>query len=273
MIFLSAALIFTLMIYDICTETDPGLTRENNEDAIAIDVETQLCILADGMGGYNAGEIASGMAVAFIKSEMSRWLVQAGKNANSREVRRAMEICVQNANHSIYSAANSNPQYNGMGTTLVMATFLGDRVMVGHIGDSRCYRLRGDDFQQITKDHSLLQEQIDAGLITPEQALTSINKNLVTRALGVEDTVALEINEFKVEPGDLYLMCSDGLSDMVADEPLSKIMMATGELQHKAKLLVDAANESGGRDNISVVLASANEAESQRGFLSRMLRK
>jgi PPM family protein phosphatase len=261
------------MIYDICTETDPGLTRENNEDAVGIDAETQLCILADGMGGYNAGEIASGMAVAFIKSEMSRWLAQAGKSASLKEVRRAMEICVQNANYSIFNAANSNPQYNGMGTTLVMAAFQGDRVMVGHIGDSRCYRLRGDDFQQITKDHSLLQEQIDAGLITAKQALTSANKNLVTRALGVEDTVALEVNEHKVEIGDVYLMCSDGLSDMVSDQSISKIMMGNGELQDKARLLIDAANEGGGRDNISVVLACAREAENQRGFLSRILRK
>ena len=261
------------MIYEICTETDPGLTRENNEDAVVFDAETQLCILADGMGGYNAGEVASGMAVAFIKSEMSRWLAQAGKNANTKEVRRAMEICVQNANYSIFNAANSNPQYNGMGTTLVMAAFQGDRVMVGHIGDSRCYRLRGDDFQQITKDHSLLQEQIDAGLITPEQALTSANKNLVTRALGVEDTVSLEVNEHRVEAGDLYLMCSDGLSDMVRDESIAEIMRGEGDLQLKAKQLVAAANEGGGRDNISVVLASANEDELRRGFLSRILGK
>lgn len=267
------AMTISSMIYDICTETDPGLARENNEDAVAFDAETQLCILADGMGGYNAGEIASGMAVAFIKSEMTRWLCQAGKNANTKEVRRAMEICVQNANHSIFNAANSNPQYNGMGTTLVMAAFQGDRVMVGHIGDSRCYRLRGDDFQQITKDHSLLQEQIDAGLITPEQALTSANKNLVTRALGVEDTVALEVNEHKVEAGDIYLMCSDGLSDMVRDEPISKIMMGSNDLQDMARQLVIAANECGGRDNISIVLACATEAEVKRGFLSRILRK
>lgn len=259
------------MNYDICIATDPGLARENNEDAAAFDVETQLCILADGMGGYNAGEIASSMAVAFIKSEMSRWLVQAGKNANTKEVRRAMEICVANANHSIYNAANSNPQYSGMGTTLVMAAFLGDRIMVGHIGDSRCYRLRGEQFQQITKDHSLLQEQMDAGLLTPEQALTSSNKNLVTRALGVEDTVMLEVNEFKVESGDTYLMCSDGLSDMVRDELISKIIMAEGDLQQKAQQLIAAANEAGGRDNISVVLALANESDVKRGFLSRIL--
>ena len=261
------------MIYEICTETDPGLARDNNEDALAVEYETGLCILADGMGGYNAGEIASGMACAFIKSEMSRWLSQAGKHANGKEVKRAMEICVQNANHSIFNAANSNPQYTGMGTTLVVGVFQADRLMLGHIGDSRCYRLRGGDFQQITKDHSLLQEQIDAGLITPEQALTSANKNLVTRALGVEDTVLLDVTEHRVEVGDIYLMCSDGLSDMVRDEPIADIMLGDMTLAQKATHLIAAANAGGGRDNISVVLSYAKEVTVKRGFLSRMLGK
>lgn len=260
-------------MYEICTETDPGLARENNEDAVAFDPLTRLCVLADGMGGYNAGEIASGMAVAFIKSEMGRWLSQAGRHANAKEVRRAMEICVQNANHSIFNASNSNPQYTGMGTTLVVAVFQADRVMLGHIGDSRCYRLRGTDFQQITKDHSLLQEQLDAGLITPEQALTSTNKNLVTRALGVEDTVLLEVNEHRVEVGDIYLMCSDGLSDMVLDQPIADILLGSGTLEQKARHLIVAANDGGGRDNISVVLTQAKEAAAKRSLLSRILGK
>lgn len=261
------------MIYEICTQTDPGLTRDNNEDALAFDAATRLCILADGMGGYNAGEVASGMAVAFIKSEMGRWLSQAGRQASAKEVRRAMEICVANANHSIFNAANSNPQYAGMGTTLVVGVFQGGRLTLGHIGDSRCYRLRGQAFQQITKDHSLLQEQIDAGLITPEQALTSLNKNLVTRALGVEDTVLLEVNEYRVEVGDVYLMCSDGLSDMVTDDAIAGILQRDATLVQKAGQLIVAANEGGGRDNISVLLAHAKEDSGKRGLLSRMLGK
>lgn len=261
------------MMYEICTETDPGMTRENNEDAVAVDSLTGLCILADGMGGYNAGEIASGMACAFIKSEMGRWLSQAGKNANAKEVKRALEICVQNANHSIFNAANSNPQYTGMGTTLVVGVFQPNRLMLGHIGDSRCYRLRGSDFQQITKDHSLLQEQIDAGLITPEQALTSSNKNLVTRALGVEDAVLLDVTEHRVEEGDIYMMCSDGLSDMVRDHLIADIMLGHSSLEEKGRQLIAAANEGGGRDNISVVLTHAKQAAVKRGLLSRMLRK
>lgn len=258
------------MIYEICTQTDPGLTRDNNEDVVAFDAATRLCILADGMGGYNAGEIASGMAAAFIKSEMSRWLSQAGRQANAKDVRRALKICVENANHSIFNAANSNPQYAGMGTTLVVGVFQGDRLLLGHIGDSRCYRLRGQTFQQITKDHSLLQEQLDAGLITPAQALTSPIKNLITRALGVEDTVLVEVNEHRVEAGDIYLKCSDGLSDMVDDEGIAVILLGNGALEQKARQLIALANKAGGRDNISVLLAHAKEDSAKRGLLSRM---
>jgi serine/threonine protein phosphatase PrpC len=259
------------MNYEFCIRTDPGLARENNEDSVAVDEESRLAILADGMGGYNAGEIASGMATTFIKSELGRWVGQAGRSANPREVRRAMEICVDNANRSIFNAANSNPQYSGMGTTLVLGVFAEGRLVLGHIGDSRCYRLRGSQLDQITKDHSLLQEQMDAGLITPEQAATSTNKNLVTRALGVEDAVLLEVNEHKVEPGDIYMMCSDGLSDMVDDEGIAKILVQDVPLEQKVAMLIDAANANGGRDNISVLVALATEGSRRKGLISRLL--
>jgi protein phosphatase len=160
------------MNYEFCTRTDPGLARENNEDSVTVDEPTRLGILADGMGGYNAGEVASGMATTFIKSELGRWLAQAGRHANAREVRRAMEICVDNANRAIFNAANSNPQYAGMGTTLVVAVFRDDRVLLGHVGDSRCYRLRRGELELLTRDHSLLQEQLDAGFI--QEALREI---------------------------------------------------------------------------------------------------
>jgi PPM family protein phosphatase len=261
------------MIYDFCTHTDPGLTRENNEDSVTFDAATRLGILADGMGGYNAGEIASGMATTFIKSELGRWLSEAGKAANSREVRRAMEICVDNANRSIFNAANSNPQYSGMGTTLVVAVFQDARLLLGHIGDSRGYRLRNGELTQITRDHSLLQEQLDAGLITPEQAATSLHKNLVTRALGVEDAVLLEVNEHRVEPGDLYLLCSDGLSDMIEDAAIEGVLKTDASLPQKAIQLIESANASGGRDNISVLLALAGDSSLKRGLISRWLGK
>jgi serine/threonine protein phosphatase PrpC len=261
------------MNYQFSAKTDPGRARDNNEDSVAYDEPARLAVLADGMGGYNAGEIASGMATAFIKSEMSKWLQEAGVNAQSREVRRAMEICVDNANLAIFNSANSNSHYAGMGTTLVLGVFLQDRLLVGHIGDSRCYRLRGEVLEQITKDHSLLQEQIDAGIITAEQAANSSYKNLVTRALGVEEVVLLEINEHLVQSGDLYMMCSDGLSDMVEDAAIGKIIASNGTLEDKAAELVRLANDNGGRDNISVLMVSVGEVAQKRGLIARLLGK
>ena len=261
------------MNYSFCAKTDPGRARENNEDSVAFDESTCTAVLADGMGGYNAGEIASGMATAFIKSELSRWLSEAGVGAKAREVRRAMEICVDNANLSIFNSANTNAQYAGMGTTLVVGVFRGETLWLGHIGDSRCYRMRAGTLEQITKDHSLLQEQIDAGLITPEQAVNSSIKNLVTRALGVEESVLLDVNEFAVQPHDLYLMCSDGLSDMVDAALIAKIVASEAGLEQKAQQLIDAANENGGRDNISVLMVAVAESAEKKGLIARLLGK
>ncbi|MEW6100246.1 MAG: Stp1/IreP family PP2C-type Ser/Thr phosphatase [Pseudomonadota bacterium] len=255
------------MSFEFFCLTDPGRARDNNEDSVAVDERAALAVLADGMGGYNAGEIASSMATSFIKSELGRWLTEAASNASDTDVRRAMDICVDNANRAIYNAANSNPHYAGMGTTLVLAVFREGRLLMGHIGDSRGYRLRAGRLTQITRDHSLLQEQLDAGLITPEQAAFSANKNLVTRAVGVEDTVLLETHLHDVQPGDLYLLCSDGLSDMVPDAEIEAILDRTTDLAEAGNRLVAAANEAGGRDNIAVVLVRAHgQASSVRSW-------
>lgn len=261
------------MIYKFCTETDAGLARENNEDSAAFDEAAGLAVLADGMGGYKAGEVASSMATALIKAELGGWLAEAGGQAGPRALRRAMEICVDNANRSIFNAASTNAQYTGMGTTLVVGVFQGRSLLVGHIGDSRCYRLRRGVLVQITRDHSLLQEQIDAGLLTPQQAATSMNKNLVTRALGVDNAVLLEINECQVEEGDLYLMCSDGLSDMVSDANIAGLLAQRTSLVQKARSLIHAANQHGGRDNITAMLVQAEVASESRGLISSLLGK
>jgi PPM family protein phosphatase len=243
------------MQIEFFSATDTGRARSNNEDAVAIDEDCALAVLADGMGGYNAGEVASGMVTEFIRTELGRWLTEVGEAATDPEVRRAMDICVDNANRAIFNAANANPQYAGMGTTLVVSVFRDHRVLIGHVGDSRAYRLRAGRLAQITRDHSLLQEQIDAGLITPEQAAFSAHKNLVTRAVGVEDTVLLEIHQHELHPGDLFLLCSDGLSDMLEDESLGQLLMGYDSLEEMGAALIAAANDAGGRDNIAVVLA------------------
>jgi PPM family protein phosphatase len=244
----------TAMSLEFFSATDTGRARNNNEDSVAVHEASALVVLADGMGGYNAGEVASGMATSFIKTELGRWLQEASGNASDTDVRRAMDICVDNANRAIFNAANSNPQYAGMGTTLVVGAFRDGRLLMGHVGDSRGYRFRAGRLQQITHDHSLLQEQIDSGLITPEQAAFSANKNLVTRAVGVEDTVLLETHLHDLMPGDIYLLCSDGLSDMLDDESIGQVLQAHDSLDEAGAALIDAANDAGGKDNIAVVL-------------------
>ncbi len=243
--------------FEFASATDTGRARNNNEDSVVVDETAALAVLADGMGGYNAGEVASGMATSFIKAELGRWLSEASAHATDTDVRRAMDICVDNANRAIFNAANSNPQYAGMGTTLVVGVLRETRLLLGHIGDSRAYRLRDGLLEQITRDHSLLQEQIDAGLITPEQAAVSNHKNLVTRAVGVEDTVLLETHLHQTQPGDCILMCSDGLSDMIDDDHIAALLRQHDSLSEAVQALVAAANDAGGRDNISVILVRA----------------
>jgi protein phosphatase len=245
---------------EIASATDVGRLRDHNEDSIGFDADLGLAVLADGMGGYSAGEVASGIAVAMLMSDLKAALVQQATPLTARngcDVSRVdlLKEGIVRANASIMLAAANQLQYSGMGTTLVTALFHDDRVAVGHVGDSRLYRLRGEASEQITRDHSLLQEQIDRGLLTREQARRSQNKNLVTRALGIDPGVSADIHLYGVLVGDIYLMCSDGLSDMVSDDDMHLALSSLRDkLQLAADHLVRIANDHGGRDNISVIL-------------------
>ena len=245
------------MRYEFAARTDRGRLRPNNEDAAAFDRTTQLALLADGMGGYNAGEVASAMAIATVRADIAQWHAQAGPLASAEAARAALQASISHANQRIWHAARTQPGCAGMGTTFVAALFVRRQLVLAHIGDSRCYRLRAGTLQQLTRDHSWLQEQIDAGLLTPAQAATVGMRNLITRALGSEPHAAADINEFTVAEHDLYLLCSDGLTDMVADAELAEILRAPMPLTEKAALLIDSANAHGGRDNISVLLVQA----------------
>ncbi|HCA27240.1 MAG TPA: Stp1/IreP family PP2C-type Ser/Thr phosphatase, partial [Betaproteobacteria bacterium] len=238
--------------------SDSGKVRPHNEDAVASDPACGVAVLADGMGGYNAGEVASGIAVTMIAGGLRTALQNGGPRQALDALLRAE---VEKANHAIYQAAQSQPQYGGMGTTAVAAVFFDNRVTVAHVGDSRLYRVRDGALVCLTRDHSLLQEQIDSGVISVEAARHSRNKNLVTRALGVDPTVLVEVGVFEVLPGDLYLLCSDGLNDMVADEEIGMALNVLGvNLPLAAQHLVALANDHGGRDNISVILVRAARA-------------
>jgi len=246
---------------DVAMLSHPGMVRPHNEDSIFGDADTGLVVLADGMGGYNAGEVASGIAVKVVSGGLTAEL-SSGRELSKVDVHSGLTHAalllqqqIAAANKGIYEAAQTRPECAGMGTTIVAAVFHGNRVSIGHIGDSRCYRLRGEKFEQLTHDHSLLQEQIDAGQLTPEQAKYSLNKNLVTRALGIEAIVPPDITEYRLEADDIYLLCSDGLTDMVEPDVLHTMLgRGRANLAKVAADLVDLANENGGRDNISVIL-------------------
>lgn len=235
--------------------SDVGRLRQNNEDSLAWDAAASVAVLADGMGGYNAGEVASKMAVDHVMQRMVQWAKDTDMPTTLRVLKRVMEASVDEANREIFDAAHTNPAYAGMGTTLVFLSFaLEGRVVVGHAGDSRAYRLRDGSLSQLTRDHSLLQEQVDAGLLTPEQVHAFGYRNFITRALGVEDAVVLDINDFDVQAGDVYLLCSDGLTDMVDDVDIATVLTSDGSLDQRASTLINWANRNGGRDNVTVLL-------------------
>lgn len=245
---------------EIVSLSDPGMVRSHNEDSVATELTCGLVVLADGMGGYNAGEVASGIAVSVVATEVGHRLKQSSPVERDAESGEELGLCllrenVRKANTSIYQAAQSQPQYAGMGTTIVSAVFYDNRAVVAHIGDSRMYRLRGEVLETITRDHSLLQEQIDSGMISVEDARKSKNKNLVTRAVGIDAEVEPEIHVHDVQIGDIYLLCSDGLNDMVEDDDIQAVLYAMqGNLSMAAEQLVQTANDNGGRDNVSVIL-------------------
>ncbi|MBI1174520.1 MAG: Stp1/IreP family PP2C-type Ser/Thr phosphatase [Sideroxydans sp.] len=259
-------------------ETNPGMVRSHNEDSVSYDAACGLVVLADGMGGYNAGEVASGITVSVMTTEIKHRLQNVSPISRDEATGEELGVAllrenVQKANASIYNAAQSQPQYAGMGTTVVAGLFYDNRVVVAHVGDSRLYRLRGDEFGPITRDHSLLQEQIDSGMITPEDARLSKNKNLVTRAVGVEPEVAAEVHVHGVQVGDIYLLCSDGLNDMVEDEDIgSTLQMLQANLPLAASQLIQIANDNGGRDNVSVILVKVKgEFAAPRSWLAKLL--
>jgi serine/threonine protein phosphatase PrpC len=255
-----------------------GMLREHNEDAVASDMSIGLVLLADGMGGYKAGEVASEVAVLLIAAEMTEAMQNQSRLFKTEPDLLPESNMLINAvgktNKAIYEIAQLQPECAGMGTTLVAGVFANDTLVLGHIGDSRMYRLRGDTFEQLTEDHSLVQEQINAGLITVEQAKVAKNKNLVTRALGIDPMVELELQELAVEVGDKYLLCSDGLSDLLSDAEIAQVLLDEKEdIDSAVEKLVEKANHFGGLDNISVVIIAIEKSfKAEKSWVKRMLK-
>ncbi len=254
-------------VLEIVTRTDPGKVRSNNEDSILANAACGIVVLADGMGGYNAGEVASGMATSMLGKRLEKVFAKRAVGATLAaalsSTHAALAVAIAETNRAIFSAAQTQAQYAGMGTTLVIGVFQGNQLTVAHIGDSRVYRLRGKDFVQITRDHSWLEEKIASGLLTREQAQLSRNKNLVTRAVGIDAQVSPEIHDFEMISDDIYLFCSDGLNDMVPDKDIGATLSAlSANLDLCALQLIQLANDHGGRDNVSVILVKVKKTTS-----------
>lgn len=243
-----------LEIYGI---TDEGLVRDHNEDYISWIPESGLVILADGMGGHNAGEVASELAVMSITDALEEVLTPEIQNACNMDFKDAVHEAVIYANDEINQHAKTHPECSGMGTTVVMALFHDESVILASVGDSRIYRFSKGVLEQVTTDHSLVQEMIDNGYMSEEEALNSTNRNLITRALGIAEDVKVDVAEHKFEQGDIYLLCSDGLSDMVTDDKIfSALVKSHDNLERAGESLVELAKQNGGHDNVSVILVA-----------------
>jgi protein phosphatase len=226
--------------------TDIGRVRSRNEDSVAVDAGVGLLVVADGMGGHNAGDVASRMAIEGVISAMQ---------GSTDEDDQRLVAAVRQANEAIYAAAGEDYERSGMGTTVVAVWLRPTRLVVAHVGDSRLYRLRAGVIEALTRDHSQVQELVDRGILTPAQARVSTRRNFLSRALGTDADVEIDSASHAHAAGDVYLLCSDGLTNMVEDGEIVALVRDAASLSAAAESLVALANERGGRDNISVALA------------------
>ena len=240
--------------------TDAGSVRQYNEDTISCDAATGVMALADGMGGHRSGEVASRMAVDLVVGDLAGALAALPPDADTEALGAAVSACMIRANAAVHAAAQADPVHYGMGTTLALAVFRGDRVALAHVGDSRIYRLRFNRLQLLTRDDSLLRDQIDLGYIAAAEAVGTHNRNLVTRAVGIGADVVPHVRDEAALPGDVYLLCSDGLNDLVDDADIELVLQAVrANVPLAAQLLVQAAKDNGGLDNVSAIVVRVDD--------------
>ncbi len=247
-------------------ETHIGMTRTHNEDAIHLPVDERLVIVADGMGGHASGEVASRMAVETVveyfketaEEQVLTWPFKVDRQGGADATR--LTTAIKLANVKIHEQAQRDPACKGMGTTIVAALFRDDGVVVGHVGDSRLYRIRESAIHQLTEDHSLINDYIKMKRMTAEEAASWPHKNVIVRALGMKESVQVDVHTEQPRLGDCYVMCSDGLSGMITDETIQEIVSSEKDLDKAAEMLVAAANHAGGKDNVTVVLARIEPA-------------
>jgi len=249
------------MRYTAAVITDVGRRRQQNEDSFCVAPDIGLFVVADGMGGHAAGEVASRLAVDAIRDWVARSHPGNGAAPGVFAPEQCLAGSIQAANRTVFEAAQAQPECSGMGTTVVSVLAVGPRVILAHVGDSRVYRIRADGIVQLSRDHSVIQEQIDRGLLSPQEATTSRYRHLITRALGIQASVEADVQEQDCQAGDILVLCSDGLSDMLrSEEILALVRRHPDDLGGACKALVEQANARGGIDNITVLLVQAWES-------------
>ncbi len=243
--------------------TDTGVRRQHNEDHIGYCQELGIAVLADGMGGHQSGEIAAHMAVESVVEKLKSMASSEKAGAiTSSQLLHFVSNTISHSNSMIFQAAEALEKHKGMGTTLVATIIRGSRLYAGHVGDSRLYLFRERQLSRLTRDHSLVQDLIDRGFYTEEEARTANVSHIVTRALGTKADVDIDTVEYALQAGDVLLLCSDGLSDMVADWRIEEILreqLEREKLEQIAQRMVDQSNRNGGKDNISVILVQVTE--------------
>jgi protein phosphatase len=240
----------------IAARSDLGKVRDNNEDCLAYDARLGIVVLADGMGGLRAGEVASATAVEAVMEHLSDHAGRAADDGIPDDLAATLREALELANRRVYALSDARDEYAGMGTTLVVGVLRDARFVAAHVGDSRAYRFRGGELARLTADHSLVQLLVEQGILSPAEARRSPNRNIVTRAVGIEADVEVDVTEIDAHPGDVFLLCSDGLTDMIDDATIARFCTELGrddELAGLVDRLVDAALANGGLDNISVV--------------------
>jgi PPM family protein phosphatase len=245
----------TKSVIDLACMTHQGQVRSQNEDSVAGDSDIGFAVLADGMGGHNAGEVASRIAADLVSTTFRSDLF-VPEHLDARRAESFVATTIAAANSAVLATARTHPRYRGMGTTLVLVFWHNERVIYGHVGDSRLYLLREGRLERLTRDHTIVQEQLEQGSISAEQARHAANRNVLTRAVGIDPEVAADVRTRAIRSGDLYLLCSDGLTDMMADDEIRSTLLACGaDVRTAAARLIELANEAGSHDNVSVILA------------------
>lgn len=260
---------------EVAALSDVGNVRQYNEDSIAVDPGLGLVALADGMGGHRAGEVASVMATDTVIAGLKAAAPAFDIRDHDRQPLHALGKSINRANEVIHDAGRADARYRGMGTTLACAVFHDNHIAFAHVGDSRIYRVRDGALRLLTRDDSLLRDQVDLGVISAAEARHSHNRSLVTRALGIEARVSPHLAAEAALPGDVYLLCSDGLNDLVEDADIELIVTRlAANLPLAAHHLVQAAKDNGGFDNVSVILACVRApfAASPPGLWQRLRR-